>query len=143
MHDLFSDQFITITAIIIGGLAIVVIATTTVTAVACLIAKKQKQRMNSGYSYTANLTYNTRSGQVDMENEDEPQPPSMVPYYDYVEDATPQSPRSAGSRERVLSSSDSSDFMVQNRAYRAHQITDLYSFNNGASVSMVQNRAYL
>ena len=172
MYDLFSDQFITITAIIVGGSAVIAIATMitiTVTIVACFIAaKKRKQRNSSDYNYTATLTYNIiRNGQVDMEDENErnpeSQPPSTVPYYDYIEDGTP---RQAGSRERILSSCESGGSMVQNRAYRSHQEADLHNtsvsshsmvqnhayrshqdtdlhINNNASVSMVQNRAYL
>lgn len=144
-----SDQLQT-TGAIIGGLAIVAIATTMmiiITAVACFLIKKQKQRNNySGYNYTINLTYNVRGEQVDNQDENEhdssSQPPSTVPYYDYIEDGTPQPPRSVSREEAISCSTGCSDSMEPNRAYNtmAHQVAGLWNAGD-PSHSMVYNQA--
>ena len=95
---------------------VIAMTITIVSAVACFLAKKRKQRNSSDYSYTTNLTYNVRSGRTGIEDESEgnsdSQQPSTMPYYDYIEDGTPNPPRSE-SMERVLSSSGSNDSMEQ------------------------------
>ena len=132
------------------------------------VPTERNNNYNSDYSY---LTYNIRRGQVESVDENESdfssQQHSTVPYYDYVEDGTPQPPRSrefegiirssdsSGSMEPNMTysdimthqvaglrvSGDSSHSMVQNQAYRLHQITDSYNASN-LSYSMVQNQAY-
>lgn len=174
----FSDQStseVIIIEVIVGGLATAAIATmiTTIIIVAasCFLMMRRKRR-NNNYSGYSNLTYNIRRGQVESvdenaESDSSSQQRSTVPYYDYVEDGTPQSPRSRGFEGIIRSSgssdsmepnmtysdimthqvaglriaSDSSHSMVQNQAYRLHQITDSYNASN-LSYSMVQNQAY-
>ena len=119
-----------------------IIVVATVSVVACFLTKNRKQRSSSDYSYTTNLTYNVRSGQTGIEEENEgtsdSQPPSTMPYYDYIEDSPPNPPR-PGSME---SPSGSDDSMEQNRAYRSYQDADLHNASGSLSHSMVQNQAY-
>ena len=169
-----STSEVIIIEVIVGGLATAAIATmitTIIIVTACFLMMRRKRRNNYYNSGYGNLTYNVRRGQVESVDENEwdssSQQPSTVPYYDYVEDGTPQPPRSRG-LEGIIRSSDSSDSiepnmtysdimthqvaglrvagdsshsMVQNQAYRLHQITDSYNASN-LSYSMVRNQAY-
>lgn len=139
-----------IIAVIIGGLATAAIATMItiiIIVAACFLFYRKRRNSHSSYSYTINQTYNVRNRQIENEDENERdsslQPPSTVPYYDYIEDGTPQPPRS---RERVnnVCSSGYSDSMEPNRTYNnimAHQVTSLRNAGD-PSHSMVQNQAY-
>jgi hypothetical protein len=135
------------TGAIIGGLAIVAIATTIMIIITCFLIKKQKQRNNySGYSYTINLTYNVRGEQVVNEDENEcnssSQPPSTVPYYDYIEDGTPQTPRSVSREGAILCSSGCREPNMAYNNNMAHQVADLQNASGSSQSSMVQNQAY-
>ena len=91
---------------------------TITTVVVCFVTQKWKRSKSGDYIYTANLTYNIRREQIHVEDEGNDsnsgsRSTSTVPYYDYIVDDSLRPPRTE-SRERISSSSGSSDSMVQN-----------------------------